>query len=58
MLEIRRGVTMGVRRIFSRGAKSTFCLSCSDSWQCNANGLYTKRKCPLLLPQLHSVLSL
>jgi len=29
---------MSVRRNFSRGAKSTFCLSFSDCWRCNANG--------------------
>jgi len=34
----KRARTMRVRIIFSRGTKSTFCLSFSDCWRCNANG--------------------
>ena len=30
---------MGVRRNFSRGVTSKFCLSFSGCWQCNENGL-------------------
>jgi len=29
---------MGVRKNFSRGGKSTFCLSFSVCWRCNPNG--------------------
>jgi len=31
------GITIGLRRNFSRGAISTFYLSCSCCWRCNAN---------------------
>jgi len=30
--------SMGVRRIFSRGATPKFCLSFSGCWRCNTNG--------------------
>jgi len=36
---IRRGTTiMGVCRNFSKREKSTFCLSFSGFWRCNASG--------------------
>ena len=56
-------VTMGVRRNFpGEEAKSTFCMSLSGCWRCNANGrtqrftLSTPRtKCPMLRQHLHTV---
>jgi len=40
---LRRGAVKGVRaEIFPEGAKSTFCLSFSGCWRCNANGRIQK----------------
>jgi len=40
------------------GAKSTFYLSFSDCWRCNANGRTQNEKCPMLRQQLQTVFSL
>jgi len=36
------------QKFFQKGAKSTFCLSFSGCWRCNANGRTPKRKCSML----------
>jgi len=40
------------QNFFQGGAKSTFCLSFSGWWRCNANGGIEKRKCSMLRQQL------
>ena len=43
-LNIAKCMFMGVRRYFLGGPKSTFCLSFSVCWRCNANGR-TQKMC-------------
>jgi len=48
----------GPQKFLQGGTKSTFCLSFSVCWRCNANGRTQTRKCPILRQQLHTVFSL